>query len=36
MFAELKAGDEVVAFFGKAGEPAGQDVWRFGKLNKKH
>ena len=36
MFAELQEGDEIVATFGKYGgsETAGQDVWRFGKLDK--
>lgn len=36
MFAELKDGDEIMAFFGKAnnkGSPEG-DVWLFGKLSK--
>jgi hypothetical protein len=36
MFAELKDGDEIVAFFGKPGGngPAPLDVWNFGKLRK--
>ena len=36
MFAELKDGAEVVAFFGEASVKASaeKDIWRFGKLNK--
>ena len=33
MFAELKDGDEIVAFFGQSDQKEG-DVWHFGKLNK--
>ncbi len=33
MFAELKDGDEIVAFFSQSDQKAG-DVWHFGKLNK--
>jgi hypothetical protein len=37
MFAELKDGDEVIAFFGKPDgkEVADADAWRFGKLAKR-
>jgi len=37
MFAELHDGDEIVASFGKGGEQGSsdQDVWNFGKLDKK-
>ena len=36
MFAELKDGDEILAFFGKSDgkRTPNQDVWYFGKLNK--
>jgi hypothetical protein len=36
MFAELKDGDDIVAFFGKpdGNGSADQDVWNFGKLSK--
>ena len=33
MFAELKDGDEIVAFFSQSDQKEG-DVWHFGKLNK--
>jgi len=34
MFAELKDGDEIVAFFNKPGGRADKDSWHFGKLTK--